>query len=126
MNSLPNMKNELLRAAAELCVNEGFLDEANAVASADADIERMRLTEIRWKEHQYKREARIVLGGILEEAADEIERLRKALLQIRSYIDCPEHYNKHIDNIIDAAVGPEMPIFVEGCDNLSGYKLEGK
>ena len=45
-----------------------------------------------------------------EKAADEIERLRRALLQIRSYIDCPEHYNKHIDNIIDAAVGPEMPL----------------
>jgi mevalonate kinase len=29
------------------------------------------------EERQYKREARIVLGGILEEAADEIEQLRK-------------------------------------------------
>jgi len=29
------------------------------------------------EERQYKREARIVLGGILEEAANEIEQLRK-------------------------------------------------
>jgi len=33
------------------------------------------------EERQYKREARIVLGGILEEAANEIERLRKADLK---------------------------------------------
>jgi len=70
--------------------------------------------------------SKMIEGAERKEAADEIERLRRALLQIRSYIDCPEHYNKHIDNIIDAAVGPEMPIFTEGCDNLSGYKLEGK
>ena len=34
------------------------------------------------KERQYKREARLELGGILEKAADEIERLRKALREI--------------------------------------------
>lgn len=31
-------------------------------------------------ERQYEREARLVLGGLLDEAADEIERLRSALL----------------------------------------------
>ena len=34
------------------------------------------------EEQQYKREARLELGGILERAADEIERLRKTLRQI--------------------------------------------
>lgn len=39
------------------------------------------------EEQQYKREARLELGGILERAADEIERLRKALTQVVVYYE---------------------------------------
>ena len=35
-------------------------------------------------ERQYEREARIVLGGLLNDAADEIGRLRSALINIRA------------------------------------------
>ena len=42
-------------------------------------------------------------NGRCDEAADRIEALEAALLQIRGLNDNPAHYNVNIDAVIDAA-----------------------
>ena len=53
------------------------------------------------EERQYKREARLELGGILDKAANEIERLREALAFYAEWgIDAPA-----VDAIIEEDCG---------------------
>jgi hypothetical protein len=58
------------------------------------------------EERQYKREARIVLGGILEEAANEIERYREnqsiliTSFRINMMRLCPDYSHEEFDKDI--------------------------
>jgi len=44
-------------------------------------------------------------ADVYKQAADEIERLRKALQGVKCYLDNPAHYDVYLDGIIERALG---------------------
>jgi len=64
-----------------------------------------RLRDDQPGERQCVREARMDLGGLLMEAADEIEKLRAALIEINDLNSKRIGYSKKIERVIWEALG---------------------
>lgn len=113
-------KHDALRLLLRECLIVEAIEDKGVVSTAEEFVDLKRFTNSmrrrrrededsikHWTDKAFK------AWDDIAEQGKEIKKLKTALKQIRSHIDCPEHYSQHINDIIDGAIGPETPVEVK-------------